>query len=260
MLLFSLHSFQDVLTTFEYLNMIVENDHRKLSEYMTAMNDLNKLQTDLNTSRTKLQQAQADYSSQRDRLVKLQADLDRQLASNAEAAAIKRQIDSVNADWQQHGIPLFRKYFDALADAMKSLPELATQTAPGGKPHLLLDGLNASFILTDTELNDFLRAKNPLFNDLTFRFVQGGVVADGKSGDMTLALEGQYTLNSDKKTIEFHVRKLTFNGYELPDTTVRDLEKQVDLGFNPKAYVPILEPTGLKQEDGKLTVNLKFKL
>jgi hypothetical protein len=259
LLLFSLHSFQDVLKTFEYLSMILASDHKKLADYTAAVNDLKRLKSGLVDAQARLKQAEADYLAQRDRLLKLQEELDRQLAGNAEAQAVMKQIESVTAQWQQRGIPLFRKYFDALAEAMKGLPELAA-ASPDGKTRLTLDGLNATFAITDADLNDFLRKRNPLFRDLTFRFVTDGVTAEGKSDDMTLSLRGAYELDQTKKSIGFHVQKLTFNGYELPDTTVRDLERQVDLSFDPKTLVSFLEPTEVKQEEGKLTVRMKLNL
>jgi peptidoglycan hydrolase CwlO-like protein len=258
-LLFSLHSFRDILKTFEYLSMILAGDHRKLADYTAAMNELKRLQNELVDAQARLRQTEADYLAQRDRLQKLQDELDRQLAGNAEAQTVMKRIESVTAEWQQRGIPLFRKYFDALAEAMKGLPELAT-ASPDGKTRLTLDGLNATFSITDADLNDFLRSRNPLFRDLAFRFVKDGVTAEGKSDGMTLSLQGAYELDPAQKTIGFHVLKLTFNGYELPDTTVRDLERQVDLSFNPKTLVSFLEPTEVRQEEGKLTVRMKLNL
>ncbi|WP_052487066.1 hypothetical protein [Gordoniibacillus kamchatkensis] len=107
-------------------------------------------------------------------------------------------------------------------------------------------------------MNDFLRARNALFRDLTFRFVVGGVAAEGKHDDLSLSIQGAYELDTGQKTIAFRVRKLIFNGYELPDTTVRDLERQVDLSINTKKLVSFLEPTELKQEEGKLTIRMKL--
>lgn len=258
LLLFSLRSFGDIVRTYEYLSMIVENDHRKLNAYQTAASDMKRLGDELNGTRTKLRQSEAEYIAQRDRLVKLQEDLDRQLAGNAEAQAVMKRITELNDLWQTKGIPLFRTYFNALAEAMKGLPQLASAKTPDGKSRLTLDGLNASFQLTDADLNDFLRTKNPLFRDLAFRFTKNGVEADGKQEDMKLTMKGIYTLDKEKKTIQFHVSDLSFNDYTLPDTTVRDLERQVDLSFNPRAFMSFLEPTGIKHDDGKLTVTFKL--
>lgn len=258
LLLFSLRSFSDVIRTYEYLSMIIAGDHRKLNDYRTAADGLKKLGAELEGSRSKLREAEAEYTAQRDRLVKLQEELDRQLAESAEAQAVMKRISEVNNLWQTKGIPLFRTYFNALAEAMKGLPELATAKTNDGKSRLSLDGLNATFQLTDTDLNEFLRSKNALFRDLTFRFTQDGVEAGGKQDDMSLSMKGVYEIDKEKKTIRFRVTALSFNDYELPDTTVRDLERQVDLGFNPRAYMAFLEPTEIKHETGLLTV--KFKL
>jgi hypothetical protein len=260
LLLFSLRSFTDLVRTSEYLSMIFDNDLRKLSEYRTAADDLKRLGGELNDAQTKLRQSEADYLAQRDRQIKLQEDLDKQLAGNAEAQAVMTRIAELNSLWQTKGIPLFRTYFGALADAMKGLPELASSKTPDGKSRLSLNGLSASFQLTDADLNDFLRSKNPLFRDLVFRFTKNGVEADGKQDDMTLSLKGVYTLDKEKKVILFHVTNLTFNDYTLPDTTVRDLERQVDLSINPKEFMSFVEPTDIKMDDGKLTVTFKLTL
>lgn len=259
LLLFSLHSFQDVVKTFEYLSMILAGDQRKLTEYKSAMNDLKQLQTGLVSAQAKLKQAEAEYLAQRDRLIRLQDELDRQLAVSPEAQEVMKRIETVTTTWQQRGIPLFRSYFGALSEAMKALPELATK-GPDGKPRLSLDGLNATFAISDADLNDFLRAREPIFRDLTFRFVKDGVTADGKKDDLTVSIQGAYELDGAKKTIGFRIQKLVFNGYELPDTTVRDLERQVDLSINPKALVSFLEPTEVKQEEGRLTIRMKLNL
>ncbi|MFC0216328.1 coiled-coil domain-containing protein [Paenibacillus chartarius] len=258
LLLLSVDSFQNAIRTFEYLDMIITSDKRKLTAFRTARTELQNRQNELNATRSKLQQAQTDYLAQRDRLIRLQDELDAQLAGNEEAKAVMQRIQEVTVTWQQKGIPLFRTYFQALAETMKSLPELAAKAAPDGRIRLSFDGLNAIFTLSDSDLNDFLRSKNELFRDLTFRFVQDGLQAGGKRDDLELNMEGVYVWNEEKRLIEFQVKKLTFNGLDLPDTTIRDLEKQVDLSLNPRAFHALFIPTQIKQEEGKLTIRLKI--
>jgi hypothetical protein len=257
MLLFSMKSFSDALKTFEYLNMIVQNDHRALSDFQQASDDLKALQNRLLASHKQLQQAQQDYAAQRERLVKLQEELDRELAANAQAREVMKQINDLNESWQLQGIPLFKKYFTALSEAMKSLPELVTKN---DKQHnyLTLVGFQATFQITDRELNDFLRSKNELFQNLTFRFTKDQLVADGKQDNIAVTIKGTYKLDKEKNVISFHVDELIFNGFTLPDTTARALEKEVDLGFYPKNIASFLEATEVKQEEGKLSIKLKM--
>ncbi|WP_052487067.1 hypothetical protein [Gordoniibacillus kamchatkensis] len=147
LLLFSLHSFQDAVKTFEYLSMIIAGDQRKLADYMAAMTEMKKLQAGLVNAQAKLKQAEAEYLAQRDRLIRLQDELDKQLAATPEAQEVMKRIETVTTTWQQRGMPLFRNYFDALSEAMKALPELAAK-GPDGKPRLTLDGLNATFAIS----------------------------------------------------------------------------------------------------------------
>ena len=53
MLLFSVSSFTDALRTFEYLQMIITNDHRALTTFTDSFQKLKGLQTELDYSRVR---------------------------------------------------------------------------------------------------------------------------------------------------------------------------------------------------------------
>ena len=55
------------------------------------------------------------FLTQRERLVKLQEELDKQLAISAQAQVIAAQIKSLNDQWKQEGLPLFREYLNNLS-------------------------------------------------------------------------------------------------------------------------------------------------
>lgn len=254
LLLFSVKSFADVLKTFEYLNMIVQNDHRSLTAFTESFNQLKELQIKLESSRAELQQTKSNYLKQRERLVALQEELDRQLAVSAQAKVVEEQIKSLNDEWNQKGLPLFREYFEQLSISFMALPELVTKN----------DGKNLSangFTLTDAELNEFLISKNELFKSLAFRFSGGKVTAAGKKDGQDIIIDGNFVVieGKDMNEVRYKVEQLSFNGYRLPDTTIASLVDEFKLGFFPrKSTNGFIEVTNVEYEEGKLIIKLKF--
>jgi peptidoglycan hydrolase CwlO-like protein len=254
LLLFSLKSFSDVLKTFEYLSMIVQNDHRALSNFTNSYNQLKALQSELLNSRVALQQTKDDFLKQRERLVALQEELDKQLAVSTQAKAVQDQIKSLNELWNKNGLPLFRQYFEQLSIAFMALPELVTKK----------DGSNLGtngLTLTDQEFNEFLASKNILFQTLSFKFTETNVIATGNKDGQSIDIKGNFKVieNKDGNEVRYEVDQLQFNGFQLPDTTIASLMDEFGLRFIPKkATGGLIEVTGVKNELGKLIIKLKF--
>ncbi len=257
LLLFSLRSFSDVWKTFEYLSMIIQNDQRALTAFTASFEQLKDLKSELESSRQKLQATKENYLKQRERLVALQAELDQQLAVSAQAKMLKEQIKSLNDQWENEGKPLFRQYFQGLSKAFHDLPELLSKD--GGK-NVSINGLNAALQLTDKELNDFLGSKDPLLQSLVFTFMDGKVTASGKKDPLQIDIAGNFKLfeHFDANEVRFKVDRLTFNKYQLPDTTITVLEQEFKLGFYPKKAASFLEVNSVRTEAGKLVVKLKL--
>jgi hypothetical protein len=258
LLLFSVRSFADVLHTFEYLNMIVQNDHRALTNFTASLQQLKALQTKLEASRIELERTKDNYLKQRTRLIELQAELDKQLAISTQAQAVQVQIKSLKDEWEQKGLPLFRNFFEQLSLAFFDLPQLLMKDI--GK-NLKIDGNNgAIYTLTDQDFNSFLQVKNELFNNLNFRFSEGKVFITGKRDDAQIDIQGNFSLieNIEANEVRFTIEQLVFNGYNLPDTTISSLQEEFPLGFYPKKGEVPVEVTTVTNEEGKIIIRLKF--
>lgn len=270
MLLFSARSLTDAWSLWDYLQMILQNDRKSLQQHNDAALQLKGLKEKLAAEQRALTESKLRYANERARQTALQQELDRQLAASTEAQRLQQQLQAVNQQWKERGVPLFRSYFQALAAAMKQLTDLvalpASGTASGGSRsgNVTIHGLTSTFQLSDEELNTFLRQKNALFNDVRFRFAQDQVVASGRQDDLDFVMKGSYQLavneKSNKPYIRFQIDELQFNGLTLPGTTVQDLQESFDLGIYPQTIAPFLQATGVKLDEGRLTITLKLAL
>ncbi|UKS30296.1 hypothetical protein LOZ80_15695 [Paenibacillus sp. HWE-109] len=259
MLIFSVSSFADALRMFEYLQMIITNDHRALSTFTDSFNNLKSLKTELETSRAELQQTKDKFLLQRERLVKLQEELDKQLAVSAQAQVIESQIKSLNEQWKQEGVPLFREYLNSLSTAFRELPQYVTNES---KFMDLSSIKNPVITISDTDFNTYIHTKNDLLKNLNFKFADGNIIAKGKKENIEVTLEGKFLLkeNPDMNEVRFVVEKLEFNGFTLPDTTIEDFTKEFQLGFIPKKIVNYLDVVSVETKNGVAVVKLKLSL
>nr|WP_100085668.1 hypothetical protein [Paenibacillus elgii] len=265
-LLFSVGSFSDAVSVLDYLQMILRNDKQALQRHTDAWQRLTSVKKELADAHTSLQRTKERYLQQRERLAELQKEVDAQLSDSKEQAALLQQMLELNKLWENKGIPLFKTYFQALAGAMQQLPELVT--SGGGKNkngNLVMNGVNYTFQMTDSELNDFLRKKNERFRNLTFHFYPDQVSASGQEGDIAVMIRGSYEMavmddGSGKPFIRFRILEMQFNGFSLPSTTVEEFEKSFDLGIYPQNIASFLQVTGVRLEEGKLSILLKLAL
>ncbi|SFL32112.1 hypothetical protein SAMN03159341_10572 [Paenibacillus sp. 1_12] len=265
MLLFTISSFKDAITTLDYLQMIVRNDHEALKMYSESKRQLTELQQTLVSSQTTLQQTKQRYITQREQMIKLQKQLDEDLSKQKDAALIIQQMAQLTLSWKEKGIPLFKTYFQALATALKQLPEIISEDSKGITKHLIINGFQYTFQITDDELNQFLRTKNPLFQNMTFRFTDTELITAGTQDGIDISIKGKYELatkeeGKGKAYIRFNMTQLQFNGFDLPISTVEAMEQEFDLGIYPQNLAPFLSVTGLKLEAGKLSIMLKMSL
>lgn len=259
LMLFSAHSFSEALAVYDYLSMILRSDHRALNSYADSYKSLQDTQKKLETRQSELIQVKQQFIAQREKVALLQQEIDEQLRQSADQAALARQMSDFTSVWRDKGIPLFRKYFAALAETMQSLPDLI-----GGRDSSkyikTMTLQNMVFEIGDADLTDFFRSKNKLFENLTFKFEDGQLIATGREDNMDVSIRGKYTIvNEPKNKLLFSVDQLTFNGYALPETSNRALEQEFDLGFTPELIVKQLEATDVKLENGKLTLTFRMK-
>lgn len=267
-LLFAARSFSDGLATLEYLQMIIRNDKLALGRHQEAWKQQSQIKQSLDAASASLQQAKQRYIEQRAKLMALQDEVDRQLASQeVQAVSLQQQMLDLNRLWYEQGLPQFKTYFRELARAMQDLPEIMSGkngAIQSNKISLFDNGLHSTFQLTDAELNDYLRSKNTMFQNLTFHFLQDQVIASGSHEGIELSVKGTYMLatketgGSKKPYIRFRIDELQFNGFLLPDTTVESLEKEIDLSIYPEKLAPYLQVTEVKLEEGKLKIIFKL--
>ncbi|NHN30903.1 hypothetical protein [Paenibacillus agricola] len=266
MLLFTISSFKDAIATLDYLQMIINNDQESLKRHSDNQQQLTTIKQSLATSQAALQQTKARYLSQREQMVRLQGEIDENLSKQQESTLILQQMAQLTLLWQEKGVPLFKTYFQALSIAMKQLPEIiSADNNGGGAKHLIINGFQYTFQITDGELNEFLRSKNKLFHNMTFRFTDTEVIASGVQEGMEISIKGKYSMvasgegaNKGKAFIRFTITELLFNGFELPHSTIAAMEQEIDLGIYPQNLAPFLVVTGLKLETGKLSILLKM--
>lgn len=246
-------SLNDLFKTLDYMNMIITHDSRVLSSYKSSQQKLQALHQQLSDQRKELEQTKADYIAQKTRVIALQAELDAILAVSDNKEQLIEQIDALNDQWRSKGLPLFKRYLSELSKSMQNIAELLSTD------NFKLSSLNtAVFEITDTQLNTFLRSKNALFEHLNFRFEDGFFMADGKQDDIEVSIKGTYTMDEDK--IRFELTGLSFNKLDLPDTTIKDLNDQYNLGIDPSQVSSIFSAEAVTVEKGKLVIKLKMTL
>lgn len=263
MMLFTARSLSEALTVYEYMTMILENDHRSLNAYSASYQELDQVKRKLEEERADLQTVKAAFTRQREAAAAVQKDIEETLRDSADAAALQAELDRFTAEWKEKGIPLFRKYLSSISTTMQSLPELLTGKDADKYVSTDLFKGTMTFSITDTELNAFFRAKNPAFENITFRFEDDRFVAFGDDNGVNMSITGRYAIESKPvNRLAFHVDTLTYNGFTLPETSNRSLEQEFDLGFTPSKFVSgfaDIEITEITIKGGKLGLKLKLK-
>lgn len=259
-LFFSSKNLQEALSAFEFIRTIMASDDRKLNAYKRAYEQLTDMLASYKQTEQELTDVKQAFLDQRARLVALQNQLDQELAQRQqeEAERIKQQMVALTTEWDQLGKPLFQKYLSNLSLSFQNLPGLITDM-----PELLQQekGSIVRFQMTDQQFNDFLRSQNSMFHNIVISFKQDQMIVEGGENDLRILLSGHYTLVVEpENVVQFYIDQLVYNGYELPDTTAKNMEQQFDLGFNPENMIAGLEATQVKISDGLLQIWFKFDL
>lgn len=259
-MILSSNSFADALAVYEYYNMIVQNDFRKLTAYSDSYKSLAASREELLAEQKELTEIKTAFIAQREKAAMLQQDIESSIAVSADAAALRAELDRFTQEWKEKGVPLFRKYLSSISEAMQSLPELLTGNS-GDKyvKELNLVKRSMLFEISDADLTTFLRSKNPLFENITFKFEKGSFQAFGQEQGTALSITGRYVVdNTDGNKLLFHVDELTYNGFVLPETSNRALEQEFDLGFTPSRFMSGIEATEVTMQDSMLRLGFKL--
>ncbi|ANE47349.1 hypothetical protein SY83_14935 [Paenibacillus swuensis] len=256
-LLLSTRSWKDALSLLDTVQLLMEGDRILLDQYTADARNLSAKKEMVMSRQALLKQSEENLQAQREHWTSLQQEVNEALTESGDAAALKQLIDDMSRYWLTSGQELFQSYFKAMAQAMKDFPELLKQS----NQELSLDGLQYTVMVTDDDLNSFLRQKNPLFQDIRFTFVKDQVIAEGTKDDMKVKIAGYYTVQQKpKNVIKFHLNELEFNGLQLPETTSRAFEERFDLGFYPQKIMAVFKAERIIIEDDKLIVSLKMGL
>lgn len=250
-ILVSTESLSDLFKMMEYMNMIISHDNRVLTTYQRSYQQLQAMQQQLILQREEIAKTKANYIKQKDRIIALQSELDALLAASGNSEEILEEIAALNKQWENEGLPLFNRYLSELSKSLKDFSDLLSTD------NFKLTSLNtAIFEINDSQLNSFLRNKNKIFENLTFRFEDESLIADGSDDDIQISIQGTYTM--DDQFIRFELISLSFNGFELPDTTIQEMSDQYELGIDPSKVMSFLSAEDIILEKGLLTIKLKM--
>jgi hypothetical protein len=261
MLLFTAKSLSEALTIYEYLNMIIDNDHHSLNAYSDSFKVLVDAKQKLVDERQELQDTKNAFIAQREKAAAVQRDIEETIRASADAEALRAELDRFTNEWKEKGIPLFRRYLSSISGAMQGLPELLTgKNAEKYITDIDLLKKTMAFSIADADLTEFFRSKNPIFENITFQFVDDSFKAFGKEDGIEVSITGRYIVEAAPvNRLLFRVDGLTYNGFVLPETSNRALEQEFDLGFTPSKYVSGIEVTEVTMKGGKLGLKLKQK-
>lgn len=253
----SFRSLHDLLSSMEYLELLLGNDRQTLDDYAKEYRKLSRIYEDQEKERQEMQELTAALVAQKERLSALLNEVDAQVSASANAEQLRKMIEELGNLWNTTGIYEVKRYFKALAAAMNKLPEWL-QDHPD---YLQAEGISYSIQLPDDALNEFLVSQNELFRNFSFSFDNGSVTAAGTEGSLNVNVVGHYSVvNEPRNGLMFHIDKLLFNGLELPDTTRRQTEAEFDLGFYPGRLISFLKVVSVELEDGYLKVKLSVSL
>ncbi|GAK39675.1 hypothetical protein PUW24_26345 [Paenibacillus urinalis] len=240
-----------------YYEIIIGRDQEVLHAYHSRQQEFEEMTVRLNQNDAELSLLKQNLQDQRERVLTLEQEVENTLASSDNRELMEKLIEELNTYWSNVGIHEVKRYFGALASAMNNLPSFVQQE----KGILSTNGRTYSIRINEEQLNDFLRSENEIFNDFAFEFTDDYIIASGKRDNLELAVQGHYTvIDEPANALLFHVDKLVFNGFELPDTTRSMLQQEFDLGFYPQKLMSFIKATDVSTEDQTLEVTLELAL
>jgi len=259
LLLLHADSFAEAMSVYQYLVSVVRADRHLLERYLASYMELKALQAELEERSRELSEIKSRFLAQRIRVVALQEQLDAKLAEldEKDSAAILERMDALSRAWYEEGLPLFRRFLQAMSDAMQELPDyIATY-----EDSLEVNGNTYTFRIRDEQLNPFLRSRNALFETFVFVISPDGIQIEGNQNGTGIAVRGHYAIESEpENALRFMIDELRYNGLELPDTTREDMQRQFQMTFYPKRYSSSLEATDVVHGSGELKISLHFSL
>ncbi|MBD2844416.1 hypothetical protein IDH44_04375 [Paenibacillus sp. IB182496] len=255
--LFAFRSLSDLMAVADYYDYLLSRDKQTLDGYRREYAELSQSRQQLTAEQAKLAAMERRLLDQRARVAALQQEIDTAIASSDDAARLRLMLEEMTAYWENVGLYEVRRYFSALASAMRELPDWLK----AHDQYMAFAGLTYEITLPEEALNTFLREQNELFEAFAFTFQDGRIVVSGEREGISVEIAGAYGMvESPKPGILFQVESLVFNGLSLPDTTMQALEEEFDLGFYPQLIVPLVRAKSVEIVDGELRVILELDL
>lgn len=253
LLLLQTDSFSDAVAVFQYLQSIMQNDQRSLDRYLTSYKELLALREELELERNELQTLKAEFLAQRIRVTRLQQELDEQLAqvSEADKQTVLAEMDALSRAWHEQGLPVFRQFLGAMSEAMLELPDYLAQYP---ESYTVKSGV-VSFLIEERNLNPFLLSKNSLFEHFVFSIDERHITITGNYNNTEFVVRGRYVVEPDPNALRFVLDEMAYNGFDLPDTTLRDMQKQFSMTFYPEKP---LEASEVELSEGSITIRLNL--
>ncbi|UNK20084.1 hypothetical protein MNQ98_08735 [Paenibacillus sp. N3/727] len=256
-LLLSAQSLTGFFRILDFYDLIIQNDQAILRAYNQQYKELVSAQTKASRNADQLTEVKDNLVKQRARVLALEEQVNGALASSSNPQAMAKLIEEFTLYWENVGIYEVKRHFQALAGAMNNLPAFIQ----GSKNMLKTNGKEYTININENDLNEFLRSEDELFNTFAFHFDDGKISAEGESGNLSLLIEGRYTIiNDPENAIMFQIDKLVFNRLELPDTTRQALQNEFDMNFYPKQLVSFLKATEVSTDNKVLFVKLELDM
>lgn len=252
--LLKMDNLMDAIAVLDFIQIIFNYDQVTLASYRDSIQTLKLHKDRLAQTQQELRTLKQAFLAQREDQLRLEEELETELASVPAAAEIRTEIELLTEAWERDGLPLFKQYFSSLSASMRELPELVASDGD----HLTIKGSNILFQISDEQLNAFLRSKDELLSKLLFRFADGYITAEGTDQHIHIAMQGRYVLeDAPENRIRFRIDALSFNDFDLPESTARALEEQFDLSIYPDKFILKVEATAVRMKNNILQIQLK---
>ncbi|UFJ41893.1 hypothetical protein LOK74_05150 [Brevibacillus humidisoli] len=253
-LLLEARNFNNFLMAAEFLQLLFERDMEKLETFQQARAKAEALRSETRDRLQQVKRIRQHYEERLKEMIAIKMEKEKNLEQVDDPTSVQALMDHLVADWRERGLPTFRKFFGVLAGVMGQIPELATPD------HIQSNGLfSHTLTIGEKEFNKFLISKNELFEQSYFQFADDQLIVEGSYDQINLRIVGEYELVSPTE-LKFHINQLMFDGFELPESTVDELEQEYDLGFYPSLINPNIRVESLSLGDQQLKLNLSLDL
>jgi len=250
-------SLPKLLQALDFMDLVYTSDKQALDAYSEQFKELQSSYQNLELKNNELTILEQRLLMQRERVVALEAQMESQLAGRSDADRLRMLMKELTSHWETEGMEEVNTYFRALSKAMQQLPAWIQEN-----PDMIdISGFKYTITVTEEELNQFLREQDEMFEHFSFTFSDNSITAQGKRDNMEVSVSGHYSLQEKPRSgFIFHVDELLFNGFSLPDTTRKALEKEYDLGFYPELIVSFMKAKAVEIKHGELIIVLNLSL